>query len=135
MAALYCLTDCYVSLHRSEGFGQGAAEAMFYGKPVIVTAYSGVSDFCTPDTARLVSYRMIKVDTSDYPHVDADRHYEWAEPNLGDAVDHMREVFEDRRPISPLALNGQRMVRSMFSVEATRKRYARRLKELGFLSE
>lgn len=135
MAALYCLTDCFVSLHRSEGFGQGTAEAMFYGKPVIVTAYSGVLDFCTPETARLVSYRLATVDRSEYPYIDEDRHYEWAEPNLGDAVDHMREVFEDRRPISPLALNGQRMVRSMFGVEATRKRYARRLKELGFLSE
>ncbi len=38
--------DAYVSLHRSEGFGRGPAEAMLLGKPVIVTDYSGTKDFC-----------------------------------------------------------------------------------------
>ncbi len=32
--------DCFVSLHRSEGFGRGIAEALLLGKPVIVTGYS-----------------------------------------------------------------------------------------------
>jgi glycosyltransferase involved in cell wall biosynthesis len=35
--------DCFVSLHRSEGFGLGLAEAMLLGKPVIATNYSGTS--------------------------------------------------------------------------------------------
>ena len=29
--------DCYVSLHRAEGFGYTMAEAMFYGVPVIAS--------------------------------------------------------------------------------------------------
>ena len=33
--------DAFVSLHRSEGFGRCVAEAMAYGKPAIVTNYSG----------------------------------------------------------------------------------------------
>ncbi len=33
--------DCYVSLHRSEGFGLTVAEAMLLGKPVIATRYGG----------------------------------------------------------------------------------------------
>jgi glycosyltransferase involved in cell wall biosynthesis len=33
--------DCYVSLHRAEGFGYTMAEAMFYGVPVIASGYSG----------------------------------------------------------------------------------------------
>ena len=37
--------DCYVSLHRSEGLGLTMAEAMYFGKPVIATAYSGNLDF------------------------------------------------------------------------------------------
>ncbi len=39
--------DCYVSLHRAEGFGLTMAEAMYLGKPVIATGYSGNLDFMT----------------------------------------------------------------------------------------
>ena len=41
--------DCYVSLHRSEGFGLTMAEAMACGKPVIATGYSGNLEFMTED--------------------------------------------------------------------------------------
>ena len=45
LADLFLCADAYVSLHRSEGFGFGIAEAMSVGKPVIATAYSGNLDF------------------------------------------------------------------------------------------
>ena len=35
--------DCYVSLHRAEGFGLTLAEAMALGKPVIATGYSAAT--------------------------------------------------------------------------------------------
>ena len=38
--AMMELCDCYASLHRSEGFGLGMAEAMALGKPVVATAWS-----------------------------------------------------------------------------------------------
>jgi glycosyltransferase involved in cell wall biosynthesis len=43
--------DCVVSLHRSEGFGLFIAEAMYLGKPVIVTNYSGSTNFTQPDNS------------------------------------------------------------------------------------
>ena len=48
-------SDCFVSLHRSEGYGFGIAEAMVLGKPVIATAYSGNMDFMDPGRARTAS--------------------------------------------------------------------------------
>ena len=42
--------DAYISLHRSEGFGLGMAEAMNFGRIVIATDYSGSADFLTPET-------------------------------------------------------------------------------------
>ena len=48
LAGLMRAADCYVSLHRSEGFGLGIAESMALGKPVIATHYSGPVDFMTP---------------------------------------------------------------------------------------
>jgi glycosyltransferase involved in cell wall biosynthesis len=37
--------NCFVSLHRAEGFGRVIAEAMFLGTPVIATDYSGSATF------------------------------------------------------------------------------------------
>ena len=43
-SALFAAADCYVSLHRSEGFGQPLAEAMYLGRPAIATGYGGNLD-------------------------------------------------------------------------------------------
>jgi glycosyltransferase involved in cell wall biosynthesis len=58
--ALLALSDCFLSLHRSEGFGRGPAEAMLLGKPVIVTDYSGTREFATSETALLVDYQLVR---------------------------------------------------------------------------
>ncbi len=47
MLSLIKVSDAYVSLHRSEGFGLGMAEAMMMGKVVIGTDFSGSR--CFPD--------------------------------------------------------------------------------------
>ena len=39
------LCDSYVSMHHSEGFGLTLAEAMYLGKPVVATNYSGNTEF------------------------------------------------------------------------------------------
>ena len=38
-------TDCYISLHRSEGLGLNLLEAIFSGVPTITTAFSGSEEF------------------------------------------------------------------------------------------
>ena len=53
--------DCYVSLHRSEGFGLTLAESMALGKPVIATGYSGNTDFMTPANSYLVDWTLTEV--------------------------------------------------------------------------
>ena len=56
--ALMAACDCYVSLHRSEGFGLTMAEAMAIGKPVIATRYSGNVDFMNDENSLLVDYEI-----------------------------------------------------------------------------
>ena len=53
--------DCYVSLHRSEGFGLTMAEAMLLGKPVIATAYSANLEFMDRGNSLLVGYELVPV--------------------------------------------------------------------------
>ncbi len=50
--------DCFVSLHKAEGWGLGIAEALSLGKKVIVTSYSGNLDFCTGLNVYSVNYSI-----------------------------------------------------------------------------
>ncbi|MCX6391045.1 MAG: glycosyltransferase family 4 protein [Actinobacteria bacterium] len=84
--------DCYVSLHRSEGLGLTMAEAMYAGKPVIATGYSGNMDFMTPENSLLIPYELVAVGSGAGPYPPDAR---WAEPDLNAAADAMRAVFED----------------------------------------
>ncbi len=49
VTSLIKASDCFVSLHRSEGFGLGPAEAMSLGKPAIITNWSGNTDYMTAE--------------------------------------------------------------------------------------
>ena len=88
-ASLMDSCDCYVSLHRSEGFGLTMAEAMASGKPVIATAYSGNLDFMDDATAYLVPWEPGVVPPGCDPYRAGAR---WAEPNLDAAARLMRTV-------------------------------------------
>ncbi len=91
-AALTRACDCYVSLHRSEGFGLTIAEAVLAGRPVIATGYSGPLDFLGPTTARLVDYELRRIGDGNEPYPPDAR---WAEPDLEHATAMMREVQAD----------------------------------------
>ncbi len=60
--------DCFVSLHRSEGYGIVLAECMALGKPVIATAWSGNLDFTREDNSCLVRYRLVTLDRDHGPY-------------------------------------------------------------------
>jgi glycosyltransferase involved in cell wall biosynthesis len=84
--------DCYVSLHRAEGFGLTMAEAMYLGKPVIATGYSGNLDFMNEDNGLLVEHRLVDIGPGAGPYpADA----QWADPDVKHAATLMRKVFDD----------------------------------------
>ena len=93
MKAMIELADCYVSLHRSEGYGLNMADAMAHGTPVIATAYSGNLDFMTTQTAELIPFELTEVGPLAAPYDPAAR---WAEPDLDRASEAMRRLFDDR---------------------------------------
>lgn len=94
LLALYQACDCFVSLHRAEGFGRGLAEAMQLGLHVIATGYSGNVDFCQPPHADLVRYRLTKVRKGHYPNSQGQV---WATADVAHAAELMRR-FALRSP-------------------------------------
>jgi glycosyltransferase involved in cell wall biosynthesis len=93
LVGLIAASDCYVSLHRSEGFGLGVAEAMAMGKPVIATRYSGPADFMTPTNSYAVDYRIVPIPRDYGPYLEG---LTWAEPDLEQASLVMRQVADAR---------------------------------------
>jgi len=92
VGALMDAADCYVSLHRSEGYGLTMGEAMALGKPVIATGYSGNLDFMTAETAYLVPWEYGAVPPGCDPYPAGAK---WAEPDLEAAARIMRQVADD----------------------------------------
>jgi glycosyltransferase involved in cell wall biosynthesis len=89
--AMTQLSDCYVSLHRSEGFGLTLAHAMAWGKPTIATAYSGNMSFMTQATSYLVPYKLVEIGSGSPPYPPEAL---WADPDLSAAARKMRYVFD-----------------------------------------
>lgn len=90
--ALMNTCDCYVSLHRSEGFGLTLAEAMTLGKPTIATAYSGNLAFMTAENSFLVPAPRAPIPAGCLPYPEGDW---WAEPDLDAAASLMRLVYDN----------------------------------------
>jgi glycosyltransferase involved in cell wall biosynthesis len=109
IGGLIASADAVVSLHRSEGFGRVPAEAMLLNVPVIVTDYSGTTDFAGDDCALLVGYSLVPVRPSDYPGVEGQR---WAEPDIDQAARHMRGVYENPAKAKILARKGRKRIES-----------------------
>lgn len=128
-AVLNC-TDCYISLHRSEGFGLGLAEAMYLGKPVIGTNWSGNTDFMNSANSCPVNYKLKNID-ADYGPYKA--YQVWANPDIEHAAYFMRKLVSDEHWRQMIAINGQRTIRNDFSPAVVGEIMKRRLNDLGLL--
>jgi glycosyltransferase involved in cell wall biosynthesis len=114
--AMIANCDCYVSLHRSEGLGLTMAEAMWFGKPVIATAYSGNLDFMTDENSYLVPY----VDAEIGPEADPyPPDGEWAEPDIEAAAKLMREIVADPEGAASRGRRAAADIRRTHSAEAS----------------
>jgi len=107
--ALVNCCDCLISLHRCEGFGLTLAEAMFLGKPVIASAYSGNLDFTRDDNSFLVRFQMASVPPGCEPYRQGAR---WADPDEAHAAEQMRLAAHSAETREERARRGQQFVTS-----------------------
>ncbi|NMG32401.1 glycosyltransferase family 4 protein, partial [Aromatoleum evansii] len=124
LLGLQSVCDCFVSLHRSEGFGRNIAEAMLLGKPVIVSDYSGNRDFTTEKTAFLVQGRTIPLAQGDYAFGEGQV---WFDPDVGAAAEAFHRCLDQAESRNSIASAGRAFVHARYSPEAVGAAYAQRL--------
>ncbi|WP_341582314.1 glycosyltransferase [Marinobacter metalliresistant] len=120
--ALYRNCDCYVSLHRSEGFGRGLAEAQLLGLPLIATGYSGNMEFCQPPT-QCVDFSLIELGKNDYFYGEGQH---WAEPDTEQAAQLMKHQLSKGRSEVPVQYYTDR-----FSPESCGEIFKQRLQAIA----
>lgn len=91
VAELMASSDVFLSLHRSEGFSLGCAEALANGKAVVATNFGGSRDFVTPQTGYPVEFDLVPVAAGDYPGAEGSY---WAEPKVAHAAQLLREIYD-----------------------------------------
>ena len=127
LTALTAHCDCYVSLHRSEGFGLTIAEAMAYGKPAIATGYSGNLTFMDAESSFLIPYSLSSLDRGVGPYPAGTV---WAEPDLDEAARFMQLVAEDPEQARERGRLGRKAVESKQSLDRAASFLVERVPEL-----
>lgn len=120
--------DCYISLHRSEGFGLGMAEAMFLKKPVIATGYSGNMDFMNEENSFLVRYRLVELKENYGPY---EKGNVWADPDIDHAAELMRFVHENREQAGKKAERAGKDIRHYLNLNNAGKKMETRLRQIA----
>lgn len=128
MYGLTALSDAYVSLHRSEGFGFPLAEAMAYGKPVIATDYSSNVDFMNDANSLLVDYRLVPIERDDGPY---QRGAMWADADVEHAAACMRRLVDEPGLARRLGDQARADIERSLSDAAVGRRIRARLEEIA----
>lgn len=102
--SLMTACDCFVSLHRAEGFGRGLGEAMRLGRLALGTGWSGNLDFMTAENSLLVRAEQVQLKRGEYPHW---RGQHWAEPDVDHAYKLLRPILLDPSQGRDIARRGQ----------------------------
>jgi glycosyltransferase involved in cell wall biosynthesis len=126
--ALEAACDCFVSLHRSEGFGLAVAEAMYLGKPVIATDWSATAEFVNTSNGCPVRAPLVTLDRNHGPYGKGST---WADPDPAHAAEHMRRLFADPTLCATLGAAARATIETRFSPAAIGARYRRRLEAIA----
>jgi hypothetical protein len=123
--------DCFVSLHRAEGFGRGPGEAMALGRLAMATGWSGNVDFMTAGNALLVNHAMVELAPDDYPHGQGQA---WADPDIAHACALLRPVLDDPARGGAIARRGRAEVLLSHGNRAVGLRILARLERIAAAS-
>lgn len=125
---LQAACDCYVSLHRSEGFGLAVAECMLLGKPVIGTDWSATAEFLDATNGCPVRYRLVPLERNHGPY---GKGQVWAEADPDHAADWMHRLHADAGLCARLGAAAHATIVARFSPGVVGARYRKRLEGIA----
>jgi 2-polyprenyl-3-methyl-5-hydroxy-6-metoxy-1,4-benzoquinol methylase len=125
--ALHRRGDCYVSLHRGEGWGYPLFEAATRGKQLVATGYSGPMDYLDPAAHGVVRWTPEPVRQ---PYRYYNPQMRWAAPDVAHAAALMREAYDHRRAQAGRAAAAGARIRERFSLDAVGAAARERMEEL-----
>jgi glycosyltransferase involved in cell wall biosynthesis len=128
ITALEAACDCFVSLHRSEGFGLAIAESMLLGKPVISTDWSATAEFVNHDNGCPVPAKLITLEQNHGPYAKGST---WAEPDVKHAAEWMKRLFADRSLAARLGAAARATIETRFAPSVIGARYRKRLESIA----
>ena len=120
--------DCYVSPHRSEGFGLTVAEAMQLGLPVIATDFGATTEFVRPGTGLPLEYGLVPLAADRGPYRAGQL---WAEPSVPHLRALLRQLAGDPDGRAALGEAGRALVTRRFSLEAVGRVVRQRLARIA----
>jgi glycosyltransferase involved in cell wall biosynthesis/SAM-dependent methyltransferase len=127
IAALHSRGDCYLSLHRGEGWGYPLFEAARRGIPVIATGYSGPLDYLDGEAHHLVKYKLVPVRQ---PYRYYNPSMQWADPDIDHAVELLRHVYRQPAQARDKAERAATRLRRSYTLEAVGAAAKQRLTSL-----
>jgi predicted O-linked N-acetylglucosamine transferase (SPINDLY family)/glycosyltransferase involved in cell wall biosynthesis len=124
--------DCYLSLHRCEGFGLTMAEAMFYGKPVIATGYSSNTEFMNVGNSFLVKYKLVPIEADCGPYKKGNM---WAQPDTEHAAYLMRHVFNNYQEAQEIGAIAAKDIKTLLSPKVAGSKIKKRLEYIAEITD
>lgn len=128
IGGLIAAVDCFVSLHRAEGFGRVIAEAMLLKTPVVATNWSGSVDFLNAKTGFPVDGTLRPVVAEEYVFWEGS---DWAEPSLASAAAALRRVAARPKDMAPLLERALAKIAGSYDLSKVAPNLAARLAQIG----
>ena len=118
MESLRNITDVFISLHRSEGFGLNMIENMNAGNTVIATKYSANLDFMDSTNSLLVDYDLMPIREGQYPSWESQF---WADPHIEDAAEKLLWAYNNPKKTENISRKAEKYIHTNHSVKALSK--------------
>ena len=118
------------NLTKGEGFGRPLLEFSLAKKPIIVSGWSGHIDFLSPEYCLLLQGELRNVHPSAQVQNMILAESQWFSPNINQAKDYLKAVYENYEKYKELAKRQSHLSRTSFSFDEMKNLLATHLNKV-----